>query len=68
MRGGALAIEQPRGREHEDAGADRDQLNRKVKKMLGGIEGWKWDGFELESEVRSQETGTLDSSKIGIPA
>ena len=24
------------------------RLNRKVKKMLGGIAGWKWEGFELE--------------------
>jgi rhodanese-related sulfurtransferase len=24
------------------------RLNRKVRKMLGGIEGWKWDEFELE--------------------
>jgi len=40
------------------------RLNRKVKKMLGGIAGWKWEGFELE--VRSQETDNLDGSKIGI--
>ena len=25
------------------------RLNRKVKKMLGGIAGWKWEGFELAS-------------------
>jgi rhodanese-related sulfurtransferase len=24
------------------------RLNRKVKKMLGGIAGWQWEGFELE--------------------
>jgi rhodanese-related sulfurtransferase len=24
------------------------RLNRKVKKMVGGIAGWKWEGFELE--------------------
>ena len=24
------------------------RLNRKVKKMLGGIAGWKWERFELE--------------------
>ena len=24
------------------------RLNRKVKEMLGGIAGWKWEGFELE--------------------
>ena len=24
------------------------RLNREVKKMLGGIVGWKWEGFELE--------------------
>jgi rhodanese-related sulfurtransferase len=32
------------------------RLNRKVKKMLGGIAGWQWEGFELEQEVRSQAT------------
>jgi rhodanese-related sulfurtransferase len=26
------------------------RLNRKVKKMLGGIAGWKWEGFELENK------------------
>jgi rhodanese-related sulfurtransferase len=41
------------------------RLNRKVKKMLGGIAGWKWDGFELEYEVRSQETGNLDGRVAG---
>jgi rhodanese-related sulfurtransferase len=25
------------------------RVNRKVKKMLGGAEGWKWEGFEFES-------------------
>jgi rhodanese-related sulfurtransferase len=29
------------------------RLNRKVKKMLGGIAGWKWEGFELEKTQRS---------------
>ena len=36
-------------------GADRAaarlaRLGRKVKKMIGGIEGWKDEGFELEKE------------------
>ena len=26
------------------------RLNRRVRKMLGGIAGWGWEGFELESE------------------
>ncbi len=34
-------------------GADRaaailSRLQRPVKKMIGGIEGWRWNGFELE--------------------
>lgn len=40
-------------------GADRAAVNlarvgRKVKKMLGGVEGWKNDGFALEKSEASQ--------------
>lgn len=29
------------------------RLGRRVKKMIGGIEGWKIDGFELVTEARA---------------
>ena len=39
------------------------RLNRKVKKMLGGIAGWKWEGFELG--IRSQELIGVDGATSG---
>jgi rhodanese-related sulfurtransferase len=52
----------------DKAAARLARLNRKVKKMLGGIAGWTWEGFELKQELKSQETDNLDGSKIGIRA
>jgi rhodanese-related sulfurtransferase len=44
------------------------RLNRKVKKMLGGIAGGSGMGSSWNKKSEDQETGNLHGSKIGIRA
>ena len=43
------------------------RLNRRVKKMIGGMVGWKWDGFELEYGSRNTSSAKAASPGMASP-